>query len=134
VDGEVVEGRTSIDESMLTGEPVPVEKEIGAKVSGGTVNTTGGIVMKAERVGAETMPRRSFNSCLTPSAAARRSRHWRIKVATWFVPAVLAAAVLTFLAWLVWGPEHALLTPSPMPSRSLSSPVPARWGLPRPCP
>jgi Cu+-exporting ATPase len=108
VDGEVVEGRTSIDESMLTGEPVPAEKEIGAKVSGGTVNTTGGIVMKAERVGGETM----LAQIVQLVSHAQRSRApiqaLADKVATWFVPAVLTAAVLTFLAWIVWGPEPRL--------------------------
>jgi Cu+-exporting ATPase len=108
VDGEVVEGRTSIDESMLTGEPMPVEKEIGAKVSGGTVNTTGGIVMKAERVGSETM----LAQIVQLVSQAQRSRApiqaLADKVATWFVPAVLTAAVLTFLAWLLWGPEPRL--------------------------
>jgi Cu+-exporting ATPase len=108
VDGEVVEGRSSIDESMLTGEPVPVDKEIGAKVSGGTVNTTGGIVMKAERVGGETM----LAQIVQLVAQAQRSRApiqaLADKVATWFVPAVLTAAVLTFLAWFMWGPEPRL--------------------------
>jgi Cu+-exporting ATPase len=108
VDGEVVEGRTSIDESMLTGEPVPVEKEIGAKVSGGTVNTTGGIIMKAERVGAETM----LAQIVQLVSHAQRSRApiqaLADKVARWFVPAVLGVAVLTFLAWFVGGPEPRL--------------------------
>jgi Cu+-exporting ATPase len=108
VDGEVTEGRTSIDESMLTGEPAPVEKELGAKVSGGTVNTTGGIVMKAERVGDETI----LAQIVQLVAQAQRGRApiqaLADKIATWFVPAVLTAAVLTFLAWLLWGPEPRL--------------------------
>jgi Cu+-exporting ATPase len=108
VDGEVVEGRTSIDESMLTGEPMPVEKELGAKVSGGTVNTTGGFIMKAERVGAETM----LAQIVQLVAQAQRSRApiqaLADKVASWFVPTVLTVAVLTFVAWLVWGPEPRL--------------------------
>jgi Cu+-exporting ATPase len=103
VDGEVVEGRTSIDESMLTGEPMPVEKELGAKVSGGTVNTTGGFIMKAERVGAETM----LAQIVQLVAQAQRSRApiqaLADKVASWFVPTVLTVAVLTFAAWFAWG-------------------------------
>ena len=108
VDGEVVEGRTSVDESMLTGEPLPVEKAIGAKVSGGTVNTTGGIVMKAERVGSETMLAQIVNLV----AQAQRSRApiqaLADKVAGWFVPTVLAIAALTFVAWFTFGPEPRL--------------------------
>jgi Cu+-exporting ATPase len=108
VDGEVVDGRTSVDESMLTGEPLPVEKTAGTKVSGGTVNTTGGIVMKAERVGRETMLAQIVNLV----AQAQRSRApiqaLADKVAGWFVPAVLAIAALTFVAWMVWGPEPRL--------------------------
>ncbi len=105
VDGIVVEGRTSMDESMLTGEPLPVEKGPGAKVSGGTLNTTGGIVMRAERVGAETLLARIVDLV----AQAQRSRapiqSLVDKVAGWFVPAVLAVAVATFVSWLAWGPE-----------------------------
>lgn len=108
VDGEVVEGRTSVDESMLTGESLPVEKTVGAKISGGTVNTTGGIVMKAQRVGSETMLAQIVNLV----AQAQRSRApiqaLADKFAGWFVPAVLAIAALTFVAWMMFGPEPRL--------------------------
>ncbi|MCC7376058.1 MAG: cadmium-translocating P-type ATPase [Verrucomicrobiales bacterium] len=108
VDGIVVEGTTSIDESMLTGEPLPVGKEPNAKVSGGTLNTTGGIVMRAERVGSETLLARIVDLV----AQAQRSRapiqSLADKVAAWFVPAVLAVAAATFVAWMIWGPEPRL--------------------------
>lgn len=108
VDGEVIEGRTSVDESMLTGEPLPVEKAPGANVSGGTLNTTGGIVMRAERVGEATMLAQIVNLV----AQAQRSRApiqaLADKVAAWFVPTVLVVAALTFAAWMIWGPEPRL--------------------------
>jgi len=108
VDGVVVEGASSIDESMVTGEPIPVEKEKDARVIGGTVNGTGGLMMRAERVGSETL----LGQIVRMVAEAQRSRAPIQKladvVAGWFVPIVVSIAVLTFLAWAVWGPTPAM--------------------------
>ncbi len=108
VDGVVVEGRSSVDESLLTGEPVPVEKTSGDGVTGGTLNKTGSFIMKAERVGSETM----LSQIVTMVAEAQRSRAPIQKmvdvVASYFVPAVLVVAVVAFVAWSIWGPAPAL--------------------------
>jgi Cu+-exporting ATPase len=105
VDGEVIEGRTSIDEAMVTGEAMPVTKEVGAKTIAGTVNTTGSIVMRAEKVGRDTM----LSRIVQMVAQAQRSRapiqRLADQVAGWFVPLVIVVAVLAFVAWMVWGPE-----------------------------
>ena len=113
VDGRVIEGKTSVDESMLTGESMPVEKNSGDKVSGGTVNGTGSFLMEAERVGSETV----LSQIIEMVAQAQRSRApiqgLADKVAGWFVPAVIGIALLTFVAWVSLGPEprfaHAIV-------------------------
>jgi Cu+-exporting ATPase len=113
VDGEVAEGKGTVDESMVTGEPMPVLKTAGSKVTAGTINQTGSVVMRAERVGADTL----LAQIVHMVAAAQRSRapiqRMADRVAAWFVPAVILVAVLTFAAWLVWGPSpafaHALI-------------------------
>src|SRR5215470_13303252 len=113
VDGEVIEGRSAVDESMVTGESMPVTKEVGAKVIAGTPNTTGGFVMRAEKVGRDTM----LAQIVAMVAAAQRSRapiqRLADQVAAWFVPAVIVVALLTFAAWALWGPPpqlaHALV-------------------------
>jgi len=113
VDGVVLEGATSIDESMVSGEPIPVEKHAGDRVVGATVNGTGGFVMRAEKVGAETLLAR----IVAMVAEAQRSRAPIQKLADvisgWFVLVVLAIAALTFLAWATLGPDprlaHALI-------------------------
>lgn len=108
VDGELIEGHSSVEESMLTGEPLPVEKAVGDKVTGGTVNGTGGFVMKAERVGSDTL----LGQIVTMVAEAQRSRApiqgMADKVAGIFVPVVLAVSVLTFVIWIWLGPEPRL--------------------------
>ena len=113
VDGIVVEGHSSIDESMISGEPIPVEKVAGAKVTAGTVNGTGGFVMLAERVGADTL----LSQIVKMVSEAQRSRapiqRLADRVSSYFVPAVIAAAIITFVVWLSAGPEprfaHALV-------------------------
>ncbi len=108
VDGVVVDGTSSVDESMLTGEPIPVAKGEGDPVTGGTVNGTGGFQMRAERVGSETL----LAQIVQMVAQAQRSRapiqRLADVVASYFVPAVVAAAVLAFVAWAVWGPPPSL--------------------------
>ena len=108
VDGEVVDGRSSLDESMVTGESMPVTKERGAKVIGGTMNTTGGLVMRAEKVGRDTMLARIVQMV----AAAQRSRapiqRLADQVSGYFVPAVIAIALAAFAAWAIFGPEPRL--------------------------
>ena len=105
VDGKVLEGRTSVDESMITGESIPVEKTIGDHVIGGTVNQTGSFLMEAERVGSETMLARIVEMV----AQAQRSRApiqgLADKVSAGFVPAVMAVAVIAFIVWAAIGPE-----------------------------
>jgi len=113
VDGVVLEGVSSVDESMVTGEPLPVEKTAGSRVTGGTVNATGSFIMRAERVGSETL----LSQIVQMVSAAQRTRapiqRLADRAAGWFVPAVVAIAVLTAIVWAVWGPDphlaHALV-------------------------
>ncbi len=114
VDGELTEGKGTVDESMVTGEPMPVAKATGSKVTAGTMNQTGGFVMRAEKVGADTL----LSQIVHMVAAAQRSRapiqRMADLVSAWFVPVVIAVALLTFVVWLLWGPipafSYALIT------------------------
>lgn len=108
VDGLVLEGVTSIDESMITGEPLPVEKASGDRVTGSTQNTTGSIVMQAGQVGSETVLARIIQMVSQAQRSRAPIQALTDKVAAWFVPAVLAIAGLTFLGWLFFGPEPRL--------------------------
>jgi P-type Cu+ transporter len=107
VDGEVVEGKGTVDESMVTGEPMPVPKAPASKVTAGTLNQTGSFVMRAEKVGADTL----LAQIVHMVAAAQRSRapiqRMADQVAGWFVPVVIAVALVALVAWLVWGPAPA---------------------------
>lgn len=113
VDGVLVEGKGNVDESMVTGEPLPVAKAVGSKVTAGTLNQTGGFVLRAEKVGADTL----LAQIVHMVAAAQRSRapiqRMADQVSGWFVPVVIGIAALTFVAWLLWGPQpafsHALI-------------------------
>ncbi|MGM4984920.1 copper-transporting P-type ATPase [Rhizobium sp. 11_C7_N12_5] len=105
VDGELVEGRSSIDESMITGESMPVTKEVGAKLIGGTLNQSGGFVMMAGKVGRDTM----LAQIVRMVADAQRSRapiqRLADRVSGWFVPVVILIAIVAFVVWGIWGPE-----------------------------
>ncbi|ODU23910.1 MAG: copper-translocating P-type ATPase [Verrucomicrobia bacterium SCN 57-15] len=108
VDGVVTEGHSSVEESMITGEPLPVEKNVGDKVTGGTVNGTGGFVMRAERVGRDTLLAQIVNLVADAQRSRAPIQGLADKVASIFVPSVVAVAVITFALWMLFGPEPRL--------------------------
>ncbi|WP_346906324.1 heavy metal translocating P-type ATPase [uncultured Roseibium sp.] len=108
VDGEVVEGSSHVDESMITGEPIPVSKSAGSAVTGGTVNGAGGLQFKATRVGADTTLSQIIRMVEEAQGAKLPIQGLVDRITLWFVPAVMTAAVLTVLVWLIVGPDPAL--------------------------
>ncbi|HRO27591.1 MAG TPA: heavy metal translocating P-type ATPase [Luteimonas sp.] len=108
VDGEVIEGASYVDESMITGEPVPVEKSVGSGVVGGTVNQTGAFTLRATAVGAQTMLAQIIRLVEQAQGAKLPIQALVDRVTMWFVPAVMLAALLTFIIWMVFGPPPAL--------------------------
>jgi Cu+-exporting ATPase len=113
VDGVVVEGHSSVDESMITGEPIPVEKESGAKVTGGTLNGTGTLIMEAQRVGGDTLLARIVQVVSEAQRSRAPIQRLADRVAGWFVPAVVLIAIATFGVWATLGPQprmaHAVI-------------------------
>jgi Cu+-exporting ATPase len=108
LDGTVIDGRSNVDESLVTGEPVPVQKESGSKVIGGTINGQGSFIMRAEKIGRDTM----LAQIVQMVAQAQRSRapiqRLADTVSSWFVPVVIGIAIAAFAAWSIWGPQPAM--------------------------
>jgi P-type Cu+ transporter len=107
VDGTVMEGRSSVDESMVTGESMPVEKAQDAKLIGGTMNGIGGLVMRADKIGSDTVLARIVRMVSEAQRSRAPIQHLADIVSAWFVPAVIAAAIATFAVWMIWGPAPA---------------------------
>ncbi|MEO7063996.1 MAG: heavy metal translocating P-type ATPase [Dokdonella sp.] len=108
VDGVIADGTSSIDESLLTGEPLPVQKHGGDRVTGGTLNGTGSLKMRAERVGSDTVLAQIVDLVAKAQRSKAPLQRLADRVSRYFVPAVVVSALLTFAAWLVWGPEPRL--------------------------
>jgi Cu+-exporting ATPase len=108
VDGTLFEGASTIDESMITGEAIPAEKEPGSRVIGATVNGTGTFLMRAEKVGSETLLAQIVRLVSETQRSRAPIQGLADKVSSYFVPAVIASAAFTFIGWAIWGPEPRL--------------------------
>ncbi len=108
VDGIVIKGKSSVDESMVTGEPIAVEKKTGDKLIGGTINATGSLVMQAQKVGSDTLLSKIIDMVANAQRSKAPIQKLADKVAGYFVPAVVAVAIIAFFAWWIWGPEPRL--------------------------
>ena len=108
VDGSVIEGRSAIDESMVTGESMPLTKEVGDRVIGGTINRSGGLIIEAEKIGRDTMLARIVQMVADAQRSRAPIQRLADRVASWFVPLVILVAVLAFVAWSIWGPDPRL--------------------------
>jgi P-type Cu+ transporter len=121
VDGEVLEGKGAVDESMVTGESMPAAKKPGDKLIGGTVNGTGSLVMRADKIGADTMLARIVTMVSEAQRSRARIQRMTDTVSGYFVPAVLGVAVVAFIAWAAWGPaptlSYALIAAPSQPDR-----------------
>ena len=109
VDGEIIEGKSSIDESMITGEPVPVEKSEGDNVIGGTINGTSSFQMKAQKVGSDTLLSQIIEMVNKASRTKAPIQNLADKVSSYFVPIVVTIAIIAFAVWAIWGPDPKLV-------------------------
>ena len=132
VDGAVTEARSYVDESMISGEPIPVEKHPGSKVIAGTVNQTGSFLLHAEKIGAETLLARIVQMVNQASRSRAPIQKLADRVSGWFVPAVIGIAIVAFAVWAVFGPEPARVNALVAAVSVLIIAAPAHWASPHP--
>ncbi len=134
VDGVVLEGHGGVDESMITGEALPVARQPGDALIGGTINGSGAMVMRAERVGADMMLTRIVHMVSEAQRSRAPIQRLADQVAAWFVPAVIAVAVLSFAAWMIWAPAPSFALALAAAVSVLIIACPCALGLATPCP